>query len=178
MGQLAKRVAKKGTANNARYAFVMGLAYVYWSQEGLSVLEVGPGDGTFAKGFVDIGCSTEVLDIKPRKFAFDTVYNNLDITKGYLLKTFDFIHAGQVLEHVTEPKNAVENIIKMGNTNTLFIFSVPNFRGKRHLRRYSNKSFKEFMRPYISFIHTHTFGSKNKQQFLIAGTKLNKEVDT
>jgi 2-polyprenyl-3-methyl-5-hydroxy-6-metoxy-1,4-benzoquinol methylase len=171
MGYLASRVAKINTTSNKRYRFVMALAYVYGAGRKVSALEVGPGDGTFAKGFVNIGYLTEVLDIKPRKFAFDTTYNKLDITKGYLPKTFDLVHVGQVLEHVTEPKMAVENIIKMGNINTLFIFSVPNFSAKRHLRTYSNKSFKELMQPYISFMYMRTFG-KNNKQFLIAGRKL------
>ena len=171
MGYLATRVAKCGTPTSKRYKFVMALAHVYGAEKKVSALEVGPGDGTFAKGFVNIGYSVEVLDIKPRKFAFDTVYNKLDITKGYLTKIFDLVHVGQVLEHVTEPKMAVENIIKMGDTNTLFIFSVPNFSGKRHLRTYKNESFKELMRPYISFMYTRTFGENNKQ-FLIAGRKL------
>lgn len=151
----------------------MALAYVHGAGKKVSALEVGPGDGTFAKGFVDIDYLTEVLDIKPRKFAFDTVYNNLDITKGHLPKIFDLIHVGQVLEHVTEPKTAVENIIKMGNTSTLFIFSVPNFNSKYHLRTYTWPKFKALLKPFITFEHIATFGRvEGNIQFLIAGRKL------
>lgn len=89
-----------------------------------TVLDYGGADGRLMQSFIDNGKHCFTVDyekncIPGAQKLCDTVY---EIEKNH---SFDLIVCSHVLEHVAEPRNVLENLIRNLNSNGLIYIEVP-----------------------------------------------------
>ena len=168
MGLLAREVTTEDSINNQRFNYVMSVAKLNYLKK-RSAIEVGSGDGTFAKGLLSIGYQVETIDVRSFVEACWT-HHILDIENSSLPKKFDLVLAGEILEHLKKPDVAMQNIISMAKLDSLLFVSVPNFPSKKHLRVYQADSFRKFMTRYLDIKDFQVFGrGQGHKQFLVIG---------
>jgi len=137
-----------------RFDFVGGMARKYF-QEGFRALEVGANDGTFAKLFKSLGYHTTAFDIKD--FSIMDTYKQYNPDR-YIIgpegfevhdmpHDFEFVHIGQVLEHVPDPGGILYNASCYATG--LVIVSVPNFPSRDHLRVYTKSEIMRLVGEYF-----------------------------
>lgn len=164
---LRDRVHKKGYIDNLRYTYVMNKAEECKRRFTLA-LEIGPDDGVFAEGFIELGYYVESLDIEPRKFPWP--HHVMDIQTDYIPKKFDFIHAGQVLEHLVIPQCAMVSVMDMAKPNSQLIVSVPDYGAPNHIHVYNAEEFEKFISEFIDIEDFQIFHLRKQKQFLAYGT--------
>ncbi|EKD55811.1 MAG: hypothetical protein ACD_59C00032G0006 [uncultured bacterium] len=87
-----------------------------------SVLDVGCGEGLFLKKLLS---SYEVAGMEISEKSIEKLIRNNIETKT-IGKKFDFVTAFQVLEHISDPKVFIENILSKLNCGGYLFISVPN----------------------------------------------------
>lgn len=99
------------------------------------ILEVGSGDGYFLKGvqfvFPNAECACldivkEILDATEKVHGFASYCSALESFKVADHEKFDLIIARDILEHVSEPGNAIRNLAGALNNLGLLYFITPN----------------------------------------------------
>jgi SAM-dependent methyltransferase len=80
-------------------------------------IDVGAGDDCFGQGLFK-----DVVTCKP----FDIKDGNAQEVHKYVDKQFDFVYSSNCLEHMFDPKIALENWIKITKTNGYVVFTVPD----------------------------------------------------
>jgi len=104
------------------------------NKQDIKILEIGCGEGYLAYelskqkeniSYQGIDLDTEIIELaqkncKKANFEVGSVYN----LKKYQQNKYDYIIVSEVLEHLTEPEKALQEILKMQTKQ--FIFSVPN----------------------------------------------------
>lgn len=103
---------------------------------GKTVLVIGPGDFYEYQVLKEKGFKISVLDIDPRVIK-DTQEKYLNEIEQYFLvnedfsgypdEKFDFIYAKEVIEHIPQTNTFLKKIFDLGQSETLFWFSTPNY---------------------------------------------------
>jgi SAM-dependent methyltransferase len=163
---LAGRVARKGSRDHQRHWFVMDLAARLAGPD-RTVLEAGPGDGTFGRGFLELGY--RVVSAGPDPGPYPWPHHRLDLQRLGLPETFDLIHAGQVLEHVPDPDALMANLVRMTRPDSVLVVSVPDFTDPEHLRTYDRDGFHDFARRFMTVDLAAQFRGRGRTCFLVAG---------
>ena len=151
MGSLEKNIKEEGHADQQRYSFAMEAAKKEGS--GIKILELGCDDGSFAYGFAQIGNKVTAIDLDCSKARDihpheDIEYLNENVENINYHEEYDVVHAGEILEHVKNPKRLMELICRSVKKNGLIMISVPNFKHPQHLRTYSLRRFKKLLKKY------------------------------
>ena len=151
MGSLEKNIKEEGHADQQRYSFAMEAAKKEGS--GIKILELGCDDGSFAYGFAQIGNKVTAIDLDCSKARDihpheDIEYLNDNVENINYHEEYDVVHAGEILEHVKNPKRLMELICRSVKKNGLIMISVPNFKHPQHLRTYSLCRFKKLLKKY------------------------------
>lgn len=145
--------------DSKRFEFIIGeLNDIF--EEGMTILDIGPDDGSFTNLFKKIGFKVTTIDLEPKKFEWEHIVG--DVQKICLERKFDVIVITEVLEHLKKPDKAMRNVISMSNADTTIIVSVPNFEHPNHVRVYNEKKFKKFIKKYINISKFNIF-VKEKQ---------------
>jgi hypothetical protein len=112
-----------------------------------TLLDFGGGSGHFIPSNID---TTE-------KYVFDISMNplvqNIKRFDGSCEKKFDFIMCCHVLEHVSEPKVVMKEIMHYGHIDTKYYFEVPEFDAPpmpngiwhEHINSFNETSFKKLL---------------------------------
>jgi len=129
-------------------------------EKGMTILDIGPNDGSFTSILKDIGFVVTTIDIEPRKFEWEHIVGDIQTIK--LERKFDVIVMGEVLEHLKKPDKAMRNIIGMSDINTVIMVSVPNFEHPNHVRVYNDKNFRKFIKRYIDIYKFEIFVKEKK----------------
>lgn len=98
---------------------------------GNRLLDFGCGSGFYmafsnALGFESIGI--EFNEEVARKLRISTrlsIYSVREFQKQYANSQFDVVHFGHILEHLADPKKAINEILRYTHPETLFIFDGP-----------------------------------------------------
>ena len=148
MGKLYRSCHTKESANYYRYKLVMSFA-----RRGWHVLDIGCGDGTFAKGFADRKCFVDAVDKKIRINEIclhkNINYIEEDIFSFMSDRNYDLIYAGEICEHLDKPEDLINRCsYYFVDHNVKLIVTVPNFMIKSggHKRTYSEKSLRYLLR--------------------------------
>jgi SAM-dependent methyltransferase len=96
------------------------------------VLDVGCGAGGFLSGMFKQGWQTHGMEINPR--IASKVHRNLrldivladSLDQAYASSTFDLITFWDVLEHLSDPRRALEEASRIGRSSGMLIISLPN----------------------------------------------------
>ena len=114
------------------------------------ILDIGCGSGQFGhllfdneyKNYLGIDFSQEAINIaktfSPQKYQKNN-YQEINFNE------FDIIISLEVLEHLDNDLELIEKIPK----DKIFIFSVPNFKCKSHVRTYNEDIIKERYSEYL-----------------------------
>jgi 2-polyprenyl-3-methyl-5-hydroxy-6-metoxy-1,4-benzoquinol methylase len=116
-------------AENRRNQFVFELGAIH---SGMKVLDIGSGRGWFSLYAAEQGADVTAVDLSEKNLQkireinsrVNTVYAdalNLPLEEG----SFDLIVALEVLEHITDPKNAVDNWKRLLKPNGRLLITVP-----------------------------------------------------
>lgn len=96
------------------------------------VLEVGCAIGSFAKHLSERGFDVTAIDIsefiikKAQKLQKNINFKVLDIEKNNRIEEkYDYIFAFEVLEHLKNPRKALENMRKLLKKGGVLVFSTP-----------------------------------------------------
>lgn len=96
------------------------------------VLEVGCAIGAFSKHLRERGFSVTAIDIsefiieKAQKLQKNINFKVFDIEKNVRIdESYDYIFAFEVLEHLKNPKKALQNIKKLLKKDGILVFSTP-----------------------------------------------------
>lgn len=100
----------------------------FFESESLAGLEIAPQDHNILGPLRDLRCRVYSLDIDPGSgadFIGDICEFNETISDGQ----FDFIICTEVIEHVSNPQNAVNELMRMTKVGGWLLFTSPfNFR--------------------------------------------------
>lgn len=140
------------------------LAFKY-IKDGADVLEVGCGNGNFAKAIKDhkqckvVGIEPDTGDakrakIKVERIIVDTIENALDILKG---KKFDQIVFLDVIEHLYDPVATLKSLKPLLKKDGTIVFSMPNM-GHTSLRlMLMNGDFEYGKTGILDHTHLHFY---------------------
>ena len=130
MGNLRNWCHTEGHSYHYRYHRAMDFFREFY-KNGNTALEVGCNDGTFAKGLGKLGFRVTAIDadLKIDPMNLD---NNVNYIKANLWDLgnscqFDVVHLGQVVEHVNNPDEFMQKVLKLCKPGAPVFFSVPNF---------------------------------------------------
>ena len=112
----------------------------YVGGPGRHVLDLGCRDGaltqTYAGGneIVGVDADREAL-AEAQKLGIETHWADLDDALPFQDATFDVVVAGELLEHLRDPKRVVSEVLRVLRPGGTFVASVPNaYRLKNRLR--------------------------------------------
>jgi SAM-dependent methyltransferase len=94
----------------------------------LAGLEIAPQDHSVLEAFNSINCRIESLDINPDSKA-DFIADICELNDTIPASNFDFIICTEVIEHVKNPQNAINELMRITKKSGLLLFTSPfNFR--------------------------------------------------
>lgn len=157
-----------------RFWLVIDYARKYFEKDH-KLLEVGCDDGAFAVGFSLVGYDVLALDPETTPYlAHLYMFKRMTLDDyarrgGQLGKAFDVVHLGQVLEHVKDPDEMMEQACAACSGR--LIVSVPSFHWKGHLRVYTKDQAVEFLGSYMTIEEVHEIEQSNVEgmQTLVMG---------
>ena len=97
-----------------------------------ALLDVGCGDGSSSEEIVKDGWSVSGLELSPknvtkaRKKGINAVVGNAEEKLPYNEDMFDVVIAGEIIEHLTNPKNFLEECYRVLKPNGVLILTTPN----------------------------------------------------
>jgi len=101
--------------------------------EGKAVLEIGASAGYMSRAFLKAGCILDVVERDQkaseklpkgiRKIFNESIENKTVFTK---LGKYDFIIMADVLEHLVNPCEVLQKLLKTASANTVLLISLPN----------------------------------------------------
>lgn len=143
--------------------------------EGKSIFDVGCGKGAVTNAFVKAGAGRVVgvdPNIVPQYTTFEFYPVKAEEMIDLMSEEFDFVHVGEVFEHIEEPEKLLEKLVKRW-PNATYILSVPSFTAQDHLRTYDPKSFDGLFEPYLKADDKRTIQWKVKEDsqawFIVKG---------
>lgn len=147
-----------GAFDCTRYWLAMNYSRKHF-ELGHKLLEVGCDDGAFALGFCLAGYDVLALDPEVTPY-LGHLYTFKRMTlhdwsrqAGQLGKGFDMVHLGQVLEHVEDPDEMMEQACEACRGK--LIVSVPAFNWTGHLRTYTKDQAVKFLEQYMTIDEVH-----------------------
>jgi SAM-dependent methyltransferase len=116
------------------------------------VLDLGCGDGDYAKRLKDLGFNVIAGDIDVARFRYknEIEFKHCDITKEMPFpdKTFDYVLLMEVVEHLRNPYAAISEINRIIKNNGHLIASTPNILNlSSRLRFLFEGSYEYFREP-------------------------------
>jgi SAM-dependent methyltransferase len=99
---------------------------------GAEILDLGSGEGAFAKRLSDAGYDVTACDIEPRSgrpFPYVSVDLNSEFSKAFRGRTYDAISFVEVIEHLENPRLCLREIAKLIKRNGVVLVSTPNASG-------------------------------------------------
>lgn len=163
----------------ARREIIGSIIKKHNSKKNNQLLEVGCGTGGNFKLLNQYGF---VTGLEPSKYAISLVKNedkgfkilnlNIEDSNADLFdQKYDFILALDVLEHIKEPKRALEKIKEIATNNSNIVITVPAYQflwgphdvEHKHYRRYTKKTLKKLLKDQgfevkkISYMNTFLF---------------------
>jgi 2-polyprenyl-3-methyl-5-hydroxy-6-metoxy-1,4-benzoquinol methylase len=127
--------------------------YIEFGKE-KSILELGSGAGWYSKYLADNGCQVTSLDMEPlfKDARINLKVANLENKLDFDDKSFDYVVAWDIIEHVGNEKQLLEEIKRVSKPGAKCLISVPNmddsriagsyltfchFKDKTHKREYT-----------------------------------------
>jgi len=112
------------------------------------ILEIGSATGWMVKAYNDMGVHCDGMEIDPKLVEFAQQHGitlfqkNICCIDPESMPKYDVVFSSQTLEHITQPRIALQNIRKLMQLNGILHIDVPNAHswGAR-LRRYYHGSF-------------------------------------
>jgi SAM-dependent methyltransferase len=101
-------------------------------RERANILDLGSGDGAFAKRLTDAGYNVTACDIEPRAgrpFPYVPVNLNSEFSEAFHGKTYDAISFVEVIEHLENPRLCFREIAKLVKPNGVVLLTTPNASG-------------------------------------------------
>lgn len=99
--------------------------------KGKTLLDYACGSGFYMKYAQNLGAKVIGVEFDKKfvtllkdKTEFE-LYTLDELTDNYKNQTFDFIHLGHVLEHLTNPYEVIETLKQFANTETTFLIDGP-----------------------------------------------------
>ena len=112
----------------------------YVGGPGRHVLDLGCRDGALTRAYaggneiVGVDADREAL-AEAQKLGIETHWADLDDALPFQDATFDVVVAGELLEHLRDPKRVVSEVLRVLRPGGTFVASVPNaYRLKNRLR--------------------------------------------
>jgi SAM-dependent methyltransferase len=112
----------------------------YVGGPGRQVLDLGCRDGALTQAYaggneiVGVDADREAL-AEAQKLGIDTRWADLDDALPFEATTFDVVVAGELLEHLRDPRRVVSEVLRVLRPGGTFVGSVPNaYRLKNRLR--------------------------------------------
>lgn len=138
------------------------------------VLDIGSGEGygsnylaEFAKEVVGIDYDKTIIDYSKNKYKRDNLlFRPVDINDlGTLNDEFEAVCAFQVIEHIVNAKEFLNNVRKLLKDNGMFICSTPNRQdasphsevpfNKFHVKEYLSDDFSELLKMHFKKVEMH-----------------------
>ncbi|OGC45113.1 hypothetical protein A2V49_02305 [candidate division WWE3 bacterium RBG_19FT_COMBO_34_6] len=102
-------------------------------KQGHSVLDIGCGSGFAMKNLRDRGCACEGIEISKleanysKNLGFRVYEYDLETNWAYKInKKYDYVMAGEIIEHIFDTDLFLKNIYKVLKKNGCLIISTPN----------------------------------------------------
>lgn len=166
------------------------------------VLETGSGIGNISTWFLENKFSLTVSDLRDeycqllqKKFghysnlegvqSIDLVANDFDIVYAHLLQQYDTIVALNVIEHIEDARQAVQNCKKLLRSGGHLVVLVPAYQTLYnpfdeelgHYLRYTSRSLQQLMKDQqLEVIHRQHFNAAGIPGWFINGTLLRKRL--
>ena len=126
----------------------------YVGGPGRHVLDLGCRDGALTQAYaggneiVGVDADREAL-AEAQKLGIETRWADLDDALPFESGTFDIVVAGELLEHLRDPRSVVSEVLRVLRAGGTFVGSVPNaYRLKNRLRFLARTQARE--RPHAS----------------------------
>ena len=139
------------------------------------LLDIGCGSGEIAKHYSDLSYNVVGVDFSDvaidlsKKLGIDAYEMNLDSGLSFEDNEFDFVLAGDVMEHVFDPIFVFSEIGRVLKENGSFYATIPHdLYWKNRILPLLGKSFQENVyKKYGQFKH-HTFFSEKLLRFMLS----------
>ncbi len=101
----------------------------------LRALDIGCGDGAVAKYIKDLGCEVHGMDISSLALnqaetkGIYTKIGNVQEKLPYDQNYFDVVFAGEVIEHIADPRYFICEVNRIIKKDGLFVVTTPNLAG-------------------------------------------------
>ena len=125
---------------------------IFRSLEKGKVLDLGCGDGDYAKRLKDLGYEVTAGDIDENRFKYgnEISFKHCDITKEMPFpdNTFDYVLLLEVIEHLRNPYAVIPEIRRIIKKNGFLLMSTPNILSlKSRLRFIFEGAYEYFREP-------------------------------
>ena len=126
----------------------------------VSLLEIGPGAGSFLRAAADAGCAVNAVEADPGAAAFIADDLHLPVVRAFFpdyareakpSESYDVVVALHVFEHVAEPGEFLRAVSKMLKPGGLLFLEVPNI-----LRAHTSPEFPWFEIFDIGHIYSYS----------------------
>jgi len=130
------------------------------------VLDLGCGDGDYAKRLKDLGFEVVASDIDSKRFKYHNLIkfeaSNLDKPLPFTENSFDYVLLLEVIEHLYNPNFVIEQISKVLKPGGSIIISTPNILnlGSR-MRFLFEGGFDFFREPILDYSKVFPKGLEN-----------------
>lgn len=190
MGKLKEHIDNKKSLDYMRFSFVKLVGQYYFNFYNSTYfkmphsLDVGCSDGSFSGMFSDIGFITDAFDITKvdqtdDNYNYNYIIDEMGAENYVFCRRYDFIHIGQVLEHIPNPEELLLNISKYLSSHGLVIISVPNFflYDGSHLRVYNKNNTRKTVSKYFFCHHVEIISNHTGKisDYIAICSKLTKE---
>jgi SAM-dependent methyltransferase len=138
----------------------------YVGGPGRHVLDLGCRDGALTQAYaggneiVGVDADRQAL-AEAQKLGIETRWADLDDALPFESSTFDIVVAGELLEHLRDPRSVVSEVLRVLRAGGTFVGSVPNaYRLKNRLR------FLRGLKPENDPTHLQMFAPKDVRALL------------
>ena len=138
----------------------------YVGGPGRHVLDLGCRDGALTQAYaggneiVGVDADREAL-AEAQKLGIETRWADLDDALPFESSTFDIVVAGELLEHLRDPRSVVSEVLRVLRAGGTFVGSVPNaYRLKNRLR------FLRGLKPENDPTHLQMFAPRDVRALL------------
>jgi len=170
--QLSERYAEHNRVERgAGFVFAgperIELFHRYVGGPGRDVLDLGCRDGALTQAYaggnaiVGVDADREAL-AEAQKLGIETRWADLDDALPFEAGTFDVVVAGELLEHLRDPRRVVSEVLRVLRSGGTFVGSVPNaYRLKNRLRFLTGR------KPENDPTHLQMFAPADIRAFLV-----------
>jgi SAM-dependent methyltransferase len=125
---LEMHVTKRSLSSYDHHYTVLRSLIDYFGKRDFKVFDYGFGYAELLRQALLLGIRSYGMELNVRQSALasDAGVNIVDFNSGMEIPAMDVIFCEQVLEHLTEPREILTNIVKISKKGTLLHLSVPN----------------------------------------------------